>query len=342
MAFAIAPAANNSLSGLQKAAILMVTLGSGISGPVLKRLTEQEAEAITQAIAKLEPVTSQQVESVLEEASRFTRPSITRGGLDYVRKMLVEAYGPDAATRWVDRLVKSMDQETVDFGSLRKVDPQQLAKFIQDEHPQTIALVLSHLDPSQAAALLNSLPLEVQADVALRMADLERISPESVRVIASVIGQKLKNLGDLSRETRGGVRAVADMFNRLDPNSCAQLMDAIERDEPNLFEAIRRYMFVFEDLTALDGNEMRELLSKVDRKMLTIALKGTSEELRNHFFQSLSQRGAEMLREDMEAQGPVKLKEVDAAQQAVITAARELEKDGVISLKNSGSDQYIA
>jgi len=340
MAAATAPA--NVLTGLQKAAILMVTLGSGVSGPVLKRMTDREVEAITGAIAKLEPVTPVQVETVLEEAIRSGGAPFTRGGLDYVKKMLSEAFGNETATRWVDRLVKSMDHESVDFGSLRKVDPQQLAKFIQDEHPQTIALVLSHLDPSQAAAMLNSLPLEVQADVAIRMADLERISPESVRVIASVIGQKLKNLGDLSRETRGGARAVADMFNRLEPNSCAQLMDTIEKNDPALFENIRRYMFVFEDLTAIDAAGMRELLSKVDRKILITALKGTSEELRRHFFQSLSQRGAEMLQEDLASLGPVKLKEVDAAQQAVIMVARELEKDGVISLKNSGADQYVA
>ncbi|HUA20500.1 MAG TPA: flagellar motor switch protein FliG [Bryobacteraceae bacterium] len=329
------------LTGLQKAAILMVSLGSGVSVPVLKRMTDQEVEVITSAIAKLEPVTAQQVEAVLEEANRSSKAPFTRGGLDYVRKMLAEAFGPEAAMRLMDRLVKSMDQESVDFGSLRKVDPQQLAKFIQDEHPQTIALVLSHLDPSQAAALLNSLPLEVRADVSARMADLERISPESVRVIASVIGQKLKNLGDLSREARGGVRAVADMFNRLEPNSCAQLMDAIERSDPALFEKIRRYMFVFEDLLAVDAAGMREILSHTDRKILVTALKGTSEELRQHFFASLSQRGAEMLEEDLASLGPVKLKEVDAAQQAVITVARELEKDGVISLKNSGADQYV-
>jgi flagellar motor switch protein FliG len=340
MPFATAP--TNKLTGSQKAAILMVTLGSTVSGPVLKRMTDQEVAAIASAIAKLEPVTSEQVEAVLDEASRSTRPSITRGGLDYVKKMLLEAYGADTATRWVDRIVKSMDQASVDFGSLRKVDPQQLAKFIEEEHPQTIALVLSHLDPSQAAGLLSSLPLEVQADVALRVADLDRISPESVRVIASVIGQKLKNLGDLSRETRGGIRAVADMFNRLDPNSSAQLMERIESEDPKLFESIRRFMFVFEDLTAIDPNGMRELVGRVDRKMLTLALKGTSEELRAHFFQSMSQRGAEMLRDDMEALGPAKLKDVDAAQQAVIMAARELEKNGVISLKNSGADQYVA
>ena len=339
---AVATASASTLTGPQKAAILMLSLGSEITGPVLKRMTEQEVQAITAAIARLEPVTSQQVETVLEEASRSSKAPFTRGGLDFVRKMLSDAFGQETALRLMDRLVKSMEQESVDFGNLRKVDPQQLAKFIQDEHHQTIALVLSHLDPSQAAALLDSLPLEVRADVSIRMADLERISPESVRVIASVIGQKLKNLGDLSREARGGIRAVADMFNRLDPNSCAQLMDAIEKTAPALFEGIRRHMFVFEDLLSLDSAAMRELLAKTDRRVLVTALKGTSDPLRQHFLGCLSQRGAEILEDDFASLGPVKLKEVDAAQQAVILVARELEKDGLISLNNSGVEQYIA
>jgi flagellar motor switch protein FliG len=238
-------------------------------------------------------------------------------------------------------VAKSLDQDAVDFATLRRVDPQQLAKFIQDEHPQTIALVLSHLDPSQAAALIWSLPVETRTDVAVRMANLEQISPESVRTIASVIGQKLRNLGEVSRESYGGVRAVADMFNRLDTNSCSQLMDAVEKEDPALFESVRRYMFVFEDLAALDPQGIKELLSRVDRKILVLALKGTSEELQRQFMAGMSQRGAEMLREDMSALGPVKIKEVDAAQQQVIVQARQLEKEGVISLKSSPSEQYI-
>lgn len=339
---ALATASASALSGPQKAAILMVTLGSDIGAPILKRMTDQEVHSITAAIARMEPVTGPQAEAVLDEASRLSKAPFTRGGLEYIRKMLLDAFGQETALRLMDRLAKSTEQESVDFGSLRKIDPQQLAKFIQDEHPQTIALVLSHLDPSQAAALLNSLPLEVRADVSIRMADLERISPENVRVIASVIGQKLKNLGDLSREARGGVRAVADMFNRLEPNSCAQLMDAIETNAPALFEKIRRHMFVFEDLMSLDLAGMRELLAKTDRKVLVTALKGTSDPLRQHFFGCLSNRGAEMLEDDFASLGPVKLKEVDAAQQAVIMVARELEKDGVISLSNSGVEQYVS
>ena len=173
------------------------------------------------------------------------------------------------------------------------------------------------------------------------MAGLEQISPESVRTIAAVIGQKLRNLGELSREACGGVRAVADMFNRMDQKNCNQLLDSLERDDQPLFESIRRFMFVFEDLRTLDRTGLKALMSKIDQKLLLVALKGTSEDLQKLFTSAMSQRGAEMLREDLAAMGPIKLKDVDAAQQTIIMQARELEKEGLLSLKNSPSEQYI-
>ncbi len=333
----------NSLTGLQKAAIVLLSLGPIASAEILKQLSEDEVDAISASIAKLDAITSQQTESVLGEfqLAVSTRNIDTKGGLERTRAILTEAFGHEYATRLVDRVAKSMDRDGPDFSSLRRVDPQQLAKFIQDEHPQTIALVLSHLDPSQAAALIRSLPVEKRSDIAMRMASLEQISPEAVRTIATVIGQKLRNLGELSREACGGVRAVADMLNRLDPNNCSQLLDTVEKENPELFESVRRFMFVFDDLAALDSNGFKELLGVVDRKVLMIALKGTSDELKKRFTESLSQRGAEMMKEDMAALGPVKIKEVDAAQQQIITQARQLEKDGTISLKSSPAEQYI-
>jgi len=333
----------NSLTGLQKAAIVLLSLGPTASAGILKQLSEDEVEAITASIAKLDAVTSQQTESVLGEfqLAVSTRNVDTQGGLERTRAMLTEAFGQDHATRLVDRIAKTLDRDGPDFSNLRRVDPQQLAKFIQDEHPQTIALVLSHLDPTQAAALIAALPVEKRSDIAVRMASLEQISPEAVRTIATVIGQKLRNLGELSREACGGVRAVADMLNRLDPNNCSQLLDTVEKENPELFESVRRFMFVFDDLAALDASGFKELVGAVDRKVLMIALKGTSEELKKRFTESLSQRGAEMMKEDMAALGPVKIKEVDAAQQQIITLARQLEKDGTISLKNSPAEQYI-
>ena len=321
----------------------MLSLGPAASANVMKKLSEEQVSAVSAAMARLGSVAPQEVEGVLEEFKKAvdTRVIDVNGGIEHVRTMLTEAFGREQATRLLDRLEKSLDHDLVDFGNLNKVDPQQLAKFIQGEHPQTIALVLSHLDLSQGAELIRALPVEIRADVLIRMASLEQIPPESVRTIAAVIGQKLRNLGELSREACGGVRAVADLLNRLDPNTGSQLLEAMEETNPALFENVRRLMFVFEDLAKLDDGAIRELVNRVDRKILITAFKGTSEDLRNHFMKSFSQRGAEMLKEDLDALGPLKIKDVDAAQQQIISVARQLESDGVISLNNSAAEQYV-
>src|SRR5579884_678569 len=333
-----------TLTGTQKAAIVLMALDPTESAAILKHVPEDDADKIARSIARLENVSPDQVQEVLEEFNQhaISRHLFIRGGLDYAHKLLIEAYGPGVAGRLIERLVKSLGQESVNFENFRKTDPQQLAKLIQDEHPQTIALILSHLDPSQAAILISSLPVEARTDVAIRMADLDQISPEIVRNIASVIDQKLRNLGELSREAYGGVRAVANIFNRLDPNTCSQLLDAVEKENASLFENIRRFMFVFRDLEDLDMTSLKTLIDRVDRKVLVLALKGASDTLRQKFISSQSQRGGEMLAEDIASLGPVRLKDVDEAQQKIITTARELEKEGVISLKNSPSDQYVS
>jgi len=202
-------------------------------------------------------------------------------------------------------------------------------------------LVLSHLDAAQAARLLGCLPREMQPDVAQRMATLDQISPEIIRHIASVIGQKLQSLGEQSRESCGGVQVVADVFNRLDGEACSQLLDALETTNPELSDTVRRLMFVFEDLRTLDPNSMRELLARVDRKVLTTALKGTSDQLRKHIYDCQTQRSAEMLKEDLEALGPVKIRDVDEAQQKIIAFARQMEKEGALSLKGSAAEQMV-
>jgi flagellar motor switch protein FliG len=237
---------------------------------------------------------------------------------------------------------KGIGTDAASFDALQKADPQQLANFIHNEHPQTIALILSHLGAKQAANLLYSLPQDLRADVAVRMANLDQISPEIISKIAQIVGQKLRALGETSREAYGGVRAVAEMFNRLDQTDSKDILETIEAQDPQLGETIRHLMFVFEDLLRVEAAGIRELLARVDRKVLTIALEGTSEALKNHFLQVMSQRGAEMLREDMDALGPVKMKEVEMAQQQVIAAVRLLESEGVINLSDSGSDQYVS
>jgi flagellar motor switch protein FliG len=255
--------------------------------------------------------------------------------------MLVNAFGSEAAKRIVERLTKALGNEAVSLDALQKADPQQLAKFVHSEHPQTIALVLSHLDLPQAAALLLSLPANLRADVAMRMANLDQISPEIIHKIAAVIGQKLKALGQFSRESYGGVRAVAELLNRLDSSTSKEILEHVEQQDVNLGETIRHLMFVFEDMLMIDPNGMKEVLGKIDRKILTVALKGTSEQLKNHFLQAMSQRGAEMLREDMDALGPTKIKDVEAAQQQIIAVVRQLEAEGVLSLKGAVGEQYV-
>jgi flagellar motor switch protein FliG len=332
-----------SLPGVRKAALLLVVLGEQSSADLLQQLGEDDVQTVSREVARITAISAEQAESVLEEFHQLTMAGdyIARGGVDFARKLLLRAFPADIAKRLLDHLSKALGSEAASFDAIQKADPQQLAKFIHNEHPQTIALVLSHLNPSQAAALLISLPPEMRSDIAQRMASLDQISPEIIMKIASVIGSKLKALGEFSRESYGGVRAVAEMLNRLDSGSSRVILDHIEQQDSNLVETIRHLMFVFEDLLLIDPLGLKEVVGKVERKVLTVALKGTSEQLRNHMMTCMSQRGAEMLREDMDALGPVKIKEVEAAQQTIIALVRQLEAEGVISLKGTVGEQYV-
>ena len=318
-------------------------VGEEISAEILKQLDPDEVEELGREVARISVIAAEQSEAVLEEfyEKAVARDYVVKGGIEYARKILINAFGPEQAKKMLDRLMKSLGADGANFDALQTADPQQLAQFIHSEHPQTISLVLSHLNSSQAAGLLFSLPPELRADVALRMASLDQISPEIISKIAAVIGSKLKALGEISREAYGGVRAVAEMFNRLDSNTSKEILDVMEHTDPAVVETIRHLMFVFEDLLLLDQNAIKELLAKVDRKILTIALKGTSDQLKNHILGAMSQRGAEMLREDMEALGPVKIKEVEAAQQQIIAVVRQLEAEGVVNLKGTAGEQYV-
>jgi flagellar motor switch protein FliG len=336
-----ATAVERKLTGLQKAAVFLIAIGPRESAQILKHLPEEEADRLARAIARLDQVGHESVEQSLAEYNQFVTSQrlLVRGGVDYAQKVLIEAYGEESARRLISRLNRSLETDLGVFDNFRKVDPQQLAKFIQDEHPQTIALILSHLDPTHAAKLISALPVEIRPDIAVRMADMDEISPVIVRNIALVIDQKLRNLGELSRQQFGGVRAVANIFNRLDPNTCSQMLDSLETGSPALFENVRRFMFVFRDLENLDEASIKTIIAKVDRKVLIVALKGANESLRTKFLKTQSQRGAEMMKDDIESLGPVKLKDVETAQQQVIATARELEKEGVVSL--SGADDQV-
>jgi flagellar motor switch protein FliG len=333
----------NPLTGIEKAAILLVVLGDQASSNIVKHLSEDEVEIVSREVARLKKVTPEDAEAVLEEFYQLTsaREYFARGGVDYAKSMLVKAFGPDASKRLIDRLIAGLGEDMATFDALQKADPEQLAKFLHNEHPQTVALVLAHLNPSQAASLLSALPREVRGDIALRVASLDEISPEVISKIAVVIGQKLNSLGGFSRESYGGVRAVAEMFNRLDSVTSKDILTAIEEQDVALVETIRHLMFVFDDLLLLDETSLKEVLAKVDRKVLTMALKGTADQLKNHFLKNMSTRGADLIREEMESMGPVKIKDVEAAQQMMISVVRQLENEGVLSVRGTVGQQYV-
>jgi flagellar motor switch protein FliG len=331
------------MPGLRKAAIFVVVLGDEVGGMILSQLDEDEAAELTREIARMPSVTPEIAEAILEESYQMSvaHSYVIKGGVEYARKILSNAFGPDTALKLYDRLIKALGNDAASFDALQKADPQQLAKFIHKEHPQTIALILSHLNPSQGAALLASLPAEMRADVTVRMAHLDRISPEILARIAGIIGQKIRALGEFSRESYGGVKAVAELFNRLDSVMSKEILEAMEKKDGPLVETVRHMMFVFEDLLLLDLGGLKEVLARVDRKLLTVALKGTSDQLRQRFLECMSQRGAEMLREDMDALGPVKIKEVEMAQQQIIAIVRQLEAEGAVNLKGAVGEQYV-
>ncbi len=334
---------NEVFTGIRKAAIAIVTLGDEVAAEVFRFLAEDEVQTVGREISKLNKVTPEQAEKTLQEFHEMSMAQdyLMSGGVEYAKRVLNSAFGPDRARSIIDRVMKSLGNEIATFDSLQKADPQQVAKFIQSEHPQTIALLLSHLNSSSAAGMLMALQPDVRADVARRMANMDQISPEIVGRIATILEQKLKSLGQFSRESYGGVPAVAEMFNRLESNSGQELLTQIEETDTELGEAIRNLMFVFEDLLLIDSMGMREVLSRVDKNTLTLALKGTSEPLRDHFFDNMSERGAGMLQEDMEVMGPVKIRDVEGAQQQIIGIIRTLESEGVISLKGAVGEQYV-
>jgi flagellar motor switch protein FliG len=333
----------DQITGVRKAAILMVLLGDEASSNLFRYLQEDEVQEITQEISRLGRIEPEMADGVLDDYYKLTiaRSYMMQGGVEFARKLLVKAFGPDVSKRLVDRVTLALQSGRVGFDSLQKADPTQLSKFIQNEHPQTIALVLAHLNPVQAAALLNSLPEQLRGDVVLRMANLEQISPEIISKITSNLSQRLQSLGDVSRESYGGIRAVAELINRLDSDTSVKILEKIENDNPNLALTIRNLMFVFDDILLIDDTGMREIIQRVDKKTLTIALKGTSEELKTRFFRHMSQRAAEMLKEDMDVLGPVKIKDVEASQQEIVGIIRKLDQDGVISLKGGGGEEYV-
>jgi flagellar motor switch protein FliG len=326
------------MPGAQKAAILLVALGERLGGEILKQLNDEEVKSVSKAIARLGQVGPSQTEAVLEELCQSALTQGGRGGFDSAKRMVANGFGPEGAKRIAEHLPQGGVNKNIE--SLQKADPYQLSRFVEGEHPQTIALILSHLSAVQAASLLTNLPAAIRSDIVVRIAELDRVSPDVVTRISVVITDKMKSIGEMKAEPRGGPRSVAEILNRMDSAISDEILDNIT-DQQNLVDAIRHYMFVFDDLLLLDATSMKEVVAKIDRKLLTIALKGTSDQLKNHFLQCMSQRGAENIREEMEAAGPTRIKDVEAPQHAIHAVVQQMESEGVLSMKGGGGDQYV-
>jgi flagellar motor switch protein FliG len=330
------------LSGVRKAAILTLMVGENTAAAMFQHLNEDEIEAVAREVAVVGQISPETSAATLEEFHTMWRASeyVTRGGVDYAQKLLIKTLGPDMARRVLDRVVKSFES-TVAFSNLERADPQQLSKFVLSEHPQTIALLLAHLKPAQAAQLANSLPDELRVEVITRMATLDEISPDVMTRVSSVIEARLKALGTQASESMGGVRVVAELLNRLDRGVSTAVLSTIENESPELAVSIRNLMFVFDDLLHVDDNAVREIIQRADKKTLTLALKGASEDIRGRFIQNMSKRAAQMIKEEMDVLGAVRLREVERAQQEIVAIARKLEEEGLLVTGAAAGEAYV-
>jgi flagellar motor switch protein FliG len=332
------------MGGLRKAAILMVTLGEDAASDIYRHLPPTEVEQVTREITALRTVTPRESLQVLEEFHRLTLTGeyVSQGGTEYANKVLVKAFGKEGAADLLSQVAQAAELSGAKLDSLRRADPQQLAKFIENEHPQTIALILAHLESKQASIVLMKLPPELRAEPIKRLAQLRQFSPEMAEKVSVVLHKRLEALGEQSRSAYAGLRGVADLMNRLDLATGKTILEAIEGEDPKLALSIRNLMFTFEDLITVPEAGVRELLGQLDKKTLATALRGASEELKTYIFKSMSSRAVEMLKEDMEVIGPVKSKDVNRAQLEAVAVARKLEAEGKLTLTQEGEDEFVA
>lgn len=334
-------ARQGALTGLQKASILLITLGPELSASILRLLPQEDIERVSSAIANTTTVPPELKKEVIEEFLQLNEAQqyLLRGGIKYARELLEKTLGPQRAAEIIRKLTES--SKIRPFSLLRKTDPKQLVNFISNEHPQTIALILAYLEPEQAAMVLGSLPEEQQSDIAHRIAMMERASPEMVREVEAVLNRKLSSLASQDFAAVGGIKTVVDILNRVDRGTEKTILEELEEKDPQLADEIRKRMFVFEDIITLDDNSIRRILREIDMKDLAIALKGASEDVRNRILKNISQRAGEMLLEDMEMMGPVRLREVEQAQQKIVQVIRRLDETGEIIISRGGEDALV-
>jgi len=336
-------AAPSALSGVRKAAILLVLLGEDAASQVYRNLPGRDLEDLTQEIAELDYIDPRTALAVLEEYHRLTvtQDYVAVGGTDVAKKLLIKSFGEEAARNLLSQVSSAVERNAGKLDSLRKADPQQLAKFLEVEHPQTIALILAHLNPKQASVLLVKLPEAMRAETIKRMAQLRQFSPEIAEKISVALHKRLQALGEQHRRAYAGLQGVADLLNRLDPVSSKQILEAIESEDANIALGIRNLMFTFQDLMSVPEAGIREILGQLDKKTLAVALRGAPEELRNYIFKCMSTRAADMLKEDMEVLGPLRAREVLRARQDAVAIARKLEAEGKITLGTESEDEYV-
>ena len=334
-------ASQSEISGLQKAAILLITLGPERSAGIFKHLKEEEIEELTLEIANTRTVGPDVKEAVLEEfyGVCLAQQYIAEGGIGYARELLEKSLGSEKAMDVIGRLTASLQVKPFEF--VRKTDASQLINFIQDEHPQTIALILSYLAPQQAAQIISGLAPDRQADVARRIAVMDRTSPDVIKEVESILEQKLASLVNQDYTIIGGVDSVVEILNSVDRGTEKHIMESLEIEEPELADEIRKKMFVFEDILLLDDRSIQRVLRDVDNNDLGIALKAANELVQNAVFNNLSKRLATMIKEDMEFMGPVRMKDVEEAQQKIVNIIRKLEDSGEIVISRGGGDEIV-
>ena len=341
MARTTSPGGEREMDGVEKSATLLITLGPEKSAKIFKHLKEEEIEQLTLEIANTSSVSPQTKEKVLSEFYEIclAQQYIAEGGIGYAKELLEKALGEEKAKDVIGKLTASLQVRPFEF--IRKTDPSQLLNFIQDEHPQTIALILSYLPASQASMVVSSLPPEKQADVARRIAQMDRTSPDVIKQVEKVLERKLSSLVNQDYTIVGGVDAIVSILNSVDRGTEKHIMETLEVEEPELADEIRKKMFVFEDILSLDDRAIQRVLRDVDNSDLALALKGATEEVQNVILNNLSKRLAVMIKEDMEYMGPVRMKDVEEAQQKIVNIIRKLEDSAEIVIARGGGDEII-
>lgn len=336
-----APKTIKDLSGRQKAAIFLISLGSELSAEIFKHLREDEIETLTFEIARTDNVEPELKEAVLMEFQELMMASefITTGGIDYARELLEKSLGSQKAIDIINRLTSSLQVRPFDF--IRRTDPENLLNFIQNEHPQTIALILAYLEPNKASYILTKLNKDIQGDVARRIATMDRTSPEVLREVERVLEKKLSTLTNEDYTLAGGVDAIVEILNLADRTTEKGILEALEDENPELAEEIKKKMFLFEDIVMLDNKSIAKVLREVDQQDLTKALKGVDQEVADKILQNMSKRAQQNLKEDMEYMGPVRIKDVEEAQQKIVAIIRHLEDIGEIIIARGEDDQLV-